>query len=77
MAEKEKLLNKYNDPKLADLTPEAEERGVRSLIAALMEMDREEKEFWARVEEDMEDMSRIEKKMAEFEKKQMQMNDET
>ena len=61
-----------------DLTPEQLEYGTRSLIAALIAQDREEKEFWARVEEDMEDMSRIEKKMAEFEKwKQMQMNDET
>ena len=60
-----------------DLTPEQLEHGTRSLIAALIAQDREEKEFWARVEEDMEDMSRIEKKMAEFEKKQMQMNDET
>ena len=65
MAEKEKLLNKYNDPKLADLTPEAEERGVRSLIAALIAQDREEKEFWRRVEEDM---PRVAKEIEELEK---------
>ena len=48
-----------------DLTPEQLEHGTRSLIAALMEMDREEKEFWRRVEEDM---PRIAKEIEELEK---------
>lgn len=61
----EKLLKKYHDPGLADLTPEAEERGVRSLIAALIAQDREEQEFWRRVEEDM---PRVAKEIEEVEK---------